>query len=132
MNRIMISSIIGLLSAFALLTPLVISHWTMAQIQNTTLPENMNDTRRIFNLKDNTITVINKTTNETISTMPYVRNIGNMTANETLSPTTGNMTANETLSPTTGNMTANETLSPTTGNMTTKVNLTEKFRELGK
>ena len=128
----MISSIIGLLSAFALLTPLVISHWTMAQIQNTTLPENMNDTRRIFNLNDNTITVINKTTNETISTMPYIRNIGNMTTNETLAGDTGNMTTNETLAGDTGNMTTNETLSPTTGNMTTKVNLTEEFRELGK
>jgi hypothetical protein len=115
----MISSFIGLFSAFALLTPLVISHWAMAQIENTTLPENMNDIRQIIDLKDDTVTLINKTTNETIS----IRN---------LSEDTGNMTTNETLAGDTGNMTTNETLSPTTGNITTKVNLTEKFRELGK
>ena len=51
MNRIMNSSIIGILSAFALLTPLVISHWTMAQIQNTTLPEN-NTTNEVEKVVD--------------------------------------------------------------------------------
>ena len=93
----MISSFIGLFSAFALLTPLVISHWTMAQIENTTLPENTNDTRQIINLTDNTVTLINTTTNETIGTMKYVGNTGNMTTNETLAADTGNMTTNQNL-----------------------------------
>jgi len=104
----------------------------MAQIENTTLPENTNDTRQIINLTDNTVTLINTTTNETIGTMKYVGNTGNMTTNETLAADTGNMTTNETLAADTGNMTTNETLAADTGNMTTNQNLTEKFKALSK
>jgi hypothetical protein len=127
MNGRLLIVILVLSGTFSILISSPISHWAVAQIQNTTLPENMNNTMRIINLKDNTITVINKTTNETISTMPYSGNTGNMT-----SGTAANMTANETLSGTAANMTANETLSGTAANMTANDNLTEKFKELGK
>jgi hypothetical protein len=145
MNGVMVTVFLVLAVAFSILVSSPISHWAVAQIENTTLPENTNNTRQIINLKDNTITLINTTTNETIKTIPYTGNTGNtlanetlsgtaanMTANETLSGTAANMTANETLSGTAANMTANETLSGTAANMTANDNLTEKFRELGK
>lgn len=118
-NNVLMTVFLVLSAAFSILIASPIFHWAMAQIQNTTLPETTNDTRRIINLKDNTITVINKTTNETISTTPYTGNTGNATPNESLSGTALNATPNETLS---GNV----------GNMTTNDSLTEKFRELGK
>jgi hypothetical protein len=105
--------------ALSILISSPISHWVMAQMQNTTLPENTNNTRMVLNLKDKTVTLINATTNETISVKSVTEARKNMTANETLSGTAANMTANETLSGTAANMTAN-------------ANLTEKFRELGK
>ena len=95
--------------AFSISMTTLIFHWDTAQAQN--------DTRRIFNLTDNTITTINKTTNETISTVPYPMKTGNTVTNETIS----NMTSpgNQ------GNMT-----SP--GNQgNTSIDLTEKFKALG-
>jgi hypothetical protein len=50
----------------------------VAQIQNIT-PENTNNTRQFINVKNNTIRVINTTTNEIIRTISYTENIGNMT-----------------------------------------------------
>jgi hypothetical protein len=97
------------LFAFSISMTTLIFHWDTAQAQN--------DTRRIFNLTDNTITTINKTTNETISTVPYPMKTGNTVTNETIS----NMTSpgNQ------GNMT-----SP--GNQgNTSIDLTEKFKALG-
>lgn len=58
----------------------------MAQIQNIT-PENTNNTRQFINLKNNTITVINTTTNEIIRTIPYTENTGNMTTENTVKMT---------------------------------------------
>jgi hypothetical protein len=92
MISILLTIFILLGVAFSILVASHIFHWVIAQIQNTTLPENTNDTRRIINLRDNTITVINTTTNETIRTMPYLGNTGNMTSGNT-----GNMTTNDTL-----------------------------------
>ena len=92
--------------AFSILISSPVSHWAVAQMQNTTLPQNTNNTKQIVNLKDRTITLVNTTTNETISVKPIPETTGNMTANKTLSGTAANMTAND--------------------------NLTEKFSELGK
>jgi len=61
-------------------------HRAVAQIQNIT-HENTNNTRQFINLKNNTITVINTTTNEIIRTIPYTENTGNMTAENTVKMT---------------------------------------------
>ena len=58
----------------------------MAQIQNIT-HENTNNTRQFINLKNNTIIVINTTTNEIIRTIPYTESTGNMTTENTLKMT---------------------------------------------
>jgi hypothetical protein len=109
--------IIGFSLALVLLAPSIIADWTIVQAQNTTLPQDTNDTRRVFNMIDNTVTLINATTNETISVMKFTTSAGNTTANETLPTSAGNTTANETLPTSAGNTTANETL-------------TTKFKEL--
>ena len=70
-------------------------------------------------MKDHTQTLVNATTNETISVEKFIVIKGNETTNETLPGNVGNMTTNETLP---GNV----------GNMTAKINLTDKFRELAK
>ena len=88
MNSLLATIFLLLSVAFSILITSHISHWVFAQIQNTTLPENTNDTRRIINVKNNTITVINTITNETISTMPYVENTGNLSTENT-----GNLSA---------------------------------------
>ena len=61
-------------------------HRAVAQIQNIT-PENTNNTRQFINLKNNTITVINTTTNEIIRSIPYTENTGNMTTENTVKMT---------------------------------------------
>jgi len=61
-------------------------HRAVAQIQNIT-HENTNNTRQFINLKNNTITVINTTTNEIIRSIPYTENTGNMTAENTVKMT---------------------------------------------
>jgi len=110
--------LIGLTIAFAVPIPLIVN-LMMVQAQNATLPLNTNNTRAIWNLKNQTITLVNTTTNETISVNPFPEKVGNMTTNETPSGSIGNMTTNETPSGSIGNMTTNDSLS-------------EKFTELGK
>jgi hypothetical protein len=105
----------------------VISPWTLVHAQNKTSPENKNDTRQIINLKDNTITLVNKTTNETISTTPYPGKTGNSTINETnkmiLPGKTGDSTINET----------NKMILPgKTGNISNTENLSERLNNLSK
>ena len=87
------------------------AHLVIAQSENKTSFDGKNNTRRIINLVNNTITVIDKTTNQTISTMPF-------------SPIMKNTTDNETKN--------NLTFSSNTANATTDVNLTEKFNALSK
>lgn len=92
-----------------MLAVLTVSHsWTGVQAQDATSSDT-NDTRMILNVKDNTVTMLNTTSNETIS-------IRNLTAD------TENMTTNEMKSST--NVTEN------VENSTTDLNLTEKFKEL--
>ena len=57
-------------------------------------------------MKERTQTLVNATTNETISVEKFIYRNGNETTNETIPGSVGNMTSN--------------------------INLTEKFKELGK
>jgi hypothetical protein len=118
MSRVLLTIFVGFTVGFVMLIPLT-AEWKMAQGQNTSLPENTNSTRMVLNLKDKTVTLINATTNETISVRNLAENTGNMTTNQSL--TTDN-----------GNMTTNQSLTTDNGNMTTNQSLTEKFKELGK
>jgi hypothetical protein len=77
----------------------------MAQGSNTTSAQNRNNTKLIVDLKNHTITLIDITTNETIS----VKN---------LTPIEG------------ANTTSNESLTTNTENATTNENLTDKFNDL--
>jgi hypothetical protein len=129
MTRILLTVLIELTVAFVLLAPFLITGGMTVKAQIITVPMPENDTNLILNMKDRTQTLVNATTNETISVEKFIIKNGNETTNETL-PGIGNMTTNETL-PGIGNMTTNETL-PGIGNMTTNDNLTEKFKELGK
>src|SRR5215467_4389461 len=94
--------LLGLAIAISISASSIIFPWTFAQTQNKTSPGNSNDTRQIINLKDNTITLVNKTTNETISTTPYPAKTGNTTTNETnkmiVAGKTGNTSMNVNLS----------------------------------
>ena len=87
MNGVLVAVFLVLGIAFSILISYPFYHWAAAQIQNIT-PENTNSTRQFINVKNNTITVINTTTNEIIRTMPYSENTGNMSAENT-----GNMSA---------------------------------------
>ena len=78
---------IALTVAFTLLMTTLINDWIMGKTQNT------NNTKLIVNLKNRTISVVDTTTNETIST----RNFTTTSGNTTLSGNTGNMTTNDTL-----------------------------------
>jgi hypothetical protein len=130
MTRILLTVLIELTVAFVLLAPFLITGGMTVKAQIITVPMPENDTNLILNMKDRTQTLVNATTNETISVEKFIIKNGNETTNETLPGSIGNMTTNETL-PGIGNMTTNETL-PGIGNMTTNDNLTEKFKELGK
>jgi hypothetical protein len=129
MTRILLTVLIEFTMGFVLLAPFLINGWMTAKAQIITVPMPANGTKLLLNMKDHTQTLVNATTNETISVEKFIIKNGNETTNETL-PGIGNMTTNETL-PGIGNMTTNETL-PGIGNMTTNDNLTEKFKELGK
>jgi hypothetical protein len=95
---------------FTLFMTTFIDEWVMA-IQNT------NNTKVVVNLKNHTISVVDKTTNETIST-------------RTFATTSGNITTNNTLPGNAGNITTNNTLPGNAGNRTTNDNLTAKFKSL--
>jgi hypothetical protein len=107
-----------------LLAVLTLSHnWKSAQAQDTT----PNDTRMILNVKDNTITLVNTTSNETISIRNLTADTENMITNE--SKSTNNLTVG------TENMINNESLSgnnitENAENTRTNLSLTEKFKEL--
>ena len=108
MNRnwstIFIGIHIALLIAF-----LTHSHsWMGVQAQNAT-SSHTNDTRMILNVTDNTVTLLNTTSNETISIRSLAADSENMITNETKSSI--NITENA-------------------ENSTTDLNLTDKFKEL--
>ena len=102
---------------FSILISSTLAHLVMAQSENKTsenaAPQYTNNARAIVNLKNHTITLIDTTTNETISVKNFTLNPANTTTtNETIG--TQNFPANV------GNTTSNQT------------NLTEKFSELSK
>lgn len=78
------------------------------QAQNAT-SSHSNDTRMILNVTDNTVTLLNTTSNETISIRSLAADSENMITNETKSSI--NITENA-------------------ENSTTDLNLTDKFKEL--
>ena len=78
MNGVLVTVFLVLGVAFSILISSLFYHWAVAQIQNTS-PENTNNSRQFANVKNNTVTVINTTTNEIIRTMSYTENTGDMT-----------------------------------------------------
>jgi hypothetical protein len=121
--------LIGIILAFIITLPLT-ANLMPAQAKNIYFPVNENNTRLILNMDNLTQTLVNATTNETISVEKFTLYRPNATTNETLTTDTGNATTNETLTTDTGNATTNETLTTDTGNATTNVNLTAKFNAL--
>jgi DNA-binding beta-propeller fold protein YncE len=92
----------------ALLTHLLIINSIMAQAPNTSLAQN-NNTLRIVDLKNHTISIIDPKTNQIVRVENF----------------TGNATASEIPAP--ENITINERLANNSGNASTNVNLTAKF-----
>ena len=123
MNRFTWTIFIGVALACVLVIHPLITSQVIAQGENKTLAKNAtsphytNNTRAIVDLKNHTITVIDTTTNETLSVRSFTEAAANTTTNQSLSGTAENMTANE-------------TLTTNTGNATTNVNLTDKFNAL--
>ena len=110
--------LIGVTVTFVLSAPFLITGGMTAKAQIITVPMPANGTKLLLNMKDHIQTLVNATTNETISVEKFIVYKGNETTNETLPGTAANLTANE-------------TLPGSIGNMTSKVNITEKFKELG-
>jgi hypothetical protein len=122
--------LIELTMAFVLLAPFLINGWMTVKAQIITVPQPENETKLILNMKDRTQTLVNATTNETISVEKFIIPSRNETTNETLPESVGNITTNETLPESVGNITTNETLPESVGNITTNETLTEKFKAL--
>jgi hypothetical protein len=106
MARIPLMVLIELTVAFVLLAPFLITGGMTVKAQIITVPMPENGTKLLLNMKDRTQTLVNATTNETISVEKFIYQNGNETTNETIPGSVGNMTSN--------------------------INLTEKFKELGK
>jgi hypothetical protein len=115
MNRISWTILIGIILAFVITLPLTVN-LISAQAKIIYFPVNENNTRLIVNLDNLTQTLVNATTNETISVEKLTIYRPNATTNETLTTDT--------------NATTNETLTTDTGNATTNINLTAKFNAL--
>jgi len=134
MERIRWTSFIVLSTVLALVMQLLIINSVMAQAPNTSLAYDPNTTR-IVDLKNHTITIIDKKTDQPVSICKFTpienanmtTNIGNVTTCENF--TLVKPTINETLT-NTGNTTTNETLTANTGNATPEINLTDKFETL--
>jgi hypothetical protein len=116
MNIAFLTIVLGLNVALMLITPAI------SQDKNVTSPEISNDTRIIKNYTDRTITLLNTTTNETISIRSLPEPGGNMTNGSD----TANLTSNQSL--TSEKDTINQSLPTDLGN-TTK-NLTTAFNTL--
>lgn len=116
MNIAFLTIVLGLNVALMLMTPAV------SQGKNATSPETSDDIKIIKNYTDRTITLLNTTTNTTISIRSLPEPVGNMSNGSD----TANLTSNETL--TSEKATINQSLPMDSGN-TTK-NLTAKFNSL--
>ncbi len=96
MKRVLLIILIQLIVAFALLIPSLTTDWIMAQDQIITVPSS-NNTELILDMKNQIQTLVNATTNETISVENFTLIRGNATTNETLTTNGGNATTNENL-----------------------------------
>ena len=110
MKRILLIILIQLTVAFALLIPSLTTEWIMAQGQIITVPMPANNTKLILDMKNHTQTLVNATTNETLSVENFTLYRGNATTNESLTTNAGNATTNESLTTNAGNATTNENL----------------------
>ena len=129
MEGIKWTSFIVLPTLLTLVMQLFTINPVMAQDSNTTLAQNSNNTKLIVDLKNHTITTIDKTTNETISVKKFTPiEVANTTTNESLTTNIENATIDEILTP--ENTTTNETLTTNSENATTSENLTAKFNAL--
>jgi hypothetical protein len=122
MERIRWTSFIVLSTVLPLVIQLLIINSVMAQAPNTSLAYNPN-TSRIVDLKNHTITIIDRITDQPVSVCKFTPI---ETANKTIN--IGNVTTCENLTPV--KPTINETLSTNTENATTNVNLSAKFNDL--
>ena len=114
MKSIKWTNSILLLTLLALIVQLLIISPGLAQDTNTTLTQNRNNTKMIVDLKNQTKSLVDTTTNETISIKKFTpEEAANMTA--FLAPE---------------NATTDETLTTDMDNATTNVNLTDKFNAL--
>jgi Na+-transporting NADH:ubiquinone oxidoreductase subunit NqrC len=80
MNATSSSFLLIISIAFSILISSYVTHLAMGQSENST-QDNKNNTGTIINLTENTVTVVDKTTNETNSVTPYEG--GNATTNNT-------------------------------------------------
>ena len=129
MEDIKWTSFIVLTTLLTLVIQLLVINPVMAQDSNTTLAQNRNNTKLVVDLKNQTITTIDTTTNETINVKKFTPiEVANTTTNESLTTNTENATIDETLTP--ENTTTNETLTSNSENATTSENLTAKFNAL--
>ena len=129
MNQILLAIFIAVTVTQVLVVLPPMAHWPVAKAQNTITPENKTSQEPTVKMiiKDNIATVVNTTTNETISIRNLTADTENMITNESKSP--NNLTAD------TENMITNESLrsnniTENAENTTTNLNLTEKFKEL--
>jgi len=127
MNRILAITLIPVIFGFVILTPSIINDRMFASAQIINLPPSENGTRLILNMKNHTQTLVNATTNETISVENFTIYQGNTTTNETnkmiIPGKTGNTTTNET----------NKMIIPgKTGNIGNNENLSERLSKLAK
>ena len=128
MEGIRWTSFIVLTTVVALVIQLLIISPVMAQGPNTTSTQNRNNTKLIVDLKNHTITLVNTTTNETIS-------VKNLTPKAAVNTTTDENIITNAINATNGNLTPekttiNDTLTTNTANATTNANLTAKFNAL--
>ena len=111
MTRILLIFVIHLAMAFALLTPVLHYESTIVRGQIITVPQPENGTKLLFNMKDHVSTLVNATTNETISVSNFVYRGANESTNE--------MTMGD------GNISTNGTSIRSSGNMSTITNITK-------
>jgi hypothetical protein len=125
MTRILLMVLIGLTVTFVLSAPFLITGGMTAKAQIITVPMPANGTKLLLNMKDHTQTLVNATTNETISVEKFIYINGNETTNETVPGSVGNMTSSETIPGSVGNMTSSETIPGSVGNMTSSETIPE-------
>jgi|RhiMetdeSRZDD1v2_1073273.scaffolds.fasta_scaffold204625_2 hypothetical protein len=129
MNQILLAFLIAITVAQVLVVLPPMAHWSVAKAQNTITPERNTSQEPTVKMiiKDNIATVVNTTTNETISIRNLTADTENMITTESKSP--NNLTADTENMITTESLSSNS-LTENAENTTTNLNLTEKFNTL--